>query len=440
MAELPSTLKNIEMIILDMDGVLTSEEAYWDTAGLVVRDILESPAFLGLSPQEYTPVMDLYYNRLIRGNRTDWRKFLPRQMIVNCKSRGINSNWDLAYLTLGVYLVTLFSPSFYVFNEFLELDFQAEAIEDPAKAQSIQIKAKDSLEPVWDDLRSIATQGSWSQFLRLKDFHLWGNYFRRQKRLVAPLKNIAVQLMDDFHPDIKGLHLLDELNTLLQRHPSLRIPLFGRNTALWHDCRDLFQKWYLGEELYEKTYNRPVMYRPKPGLIHNEEPLLGRENTHQCLTQLKEAGYTLGIATGRPRMEIMTPLQKWDMLSYFEPNRIVTFDEVEEAEKQLHRQQIMKSIGKPHPFPFLRAIYPEGNVTNLFSHDPGSLPDPSKVLVVGDAQADIWAAKQIPCPSAAVLTGAIGPSARQHLEDAEPDLICENLLELTQALVTAKQT
>ena len=62
------------------------------------------------------------------------------------------------------------------------------------------------------------------------------------------------------------------------------------------------------------------------------------------------------------------------------------------------------------------------------------VPDIHKVLIVGDAQADIWAARTINCPSVAVLSGAIGPTSRRQLEEAHPDLLCENILELTHLL------
>ena len=35
MTDLPNTFAHVDLMILDMDGVLTSEEAYWDAAGLV---------------------------------------------------------------------------------------------------------------------------------------------------------------------------------------------------------------------------------------------------------------------------------------------------------------------------------------------------------------------------------------------------------------------
>ncbi len=451
MVDLPAQFHDIELVILDMDGVITSEEAYWDSAGLVVREILESPAYLGLSPPYYTPISEVFYHKLVGADHSRMRKYLPSDLIRHFKSRGINSNWDLAYLTVGLYLAPLFSSTLCTIARYSRVGKRdhgkfhsvGEQIRNEEIPSSFEIDdqkvdwLKEELSPRWDDLLSKAEHGEWTTFLRTADFHLWGAFYRKLKWSIAPVSNITLRIIDDFHPDQRGLRLLDELNTLLCREHSHRWTIFGRNTALWEDCRDLFQRWYLGQELYEKIYDQPLLYGPKPGLVHNEEPLFGREKTHRCLTKLKDAGLKLGIATGRPRMEIMTPLKEWGMTHYFEEERIVTHDEVEQAEQELKQRNIEKNIGKPHPYAFLQSIYPEKSAVELIEVE-SSLPDAHKILVVGDAQADIWAAQKIGCHCAAVLSGAIGNQGKRYLEEAKPDVICETIFDLTDALVALK--
>jgi len=449
MTELPASFRDIEWLILDMDGVLTNEQAYWDTAGLVIRDLLESPAHLGLDPAQFTPIADLFYHRMNRGTRSDWRKYLPPELIVTCKSRGINSNWDLAYLVAGLYLAPLFSP-FSSLCELLtgpsggsgEANGSLEATAEPdSDSHPARVPAADlgeCLAPIRKRLQEQVKKEEWDRFLRLRDLPLWGAYFRKQNHRISPVHNIELRVMDDFHPDIRGLRLLDELNRLVETKSGLRYTLFGRRTALWEDCRDLFQQWYLGESLYESVYGRSVLYRPKPGFIHREEPLNGREKTRACLTRLREAGFRLGIATGRPRLEILTPLQEWDFLSFFEDERIVTHDEVEAAEAELKKQGIPELLGKPHPFAFVRSIYPHEPLEALLQYCAHPIPDARKVLIVGDAVADIWAARQIGCPSAALLSGAMGITGYRQLEEAKPDVICHDFVELTHALINRK--
>ena len=459
MVDLPASFKDIELIVLDMDGVITSEQSYWDVAGLVVREIVESPAFLGLSPNHYTPVANIFYQKLANGTRLDWRKYLPPELIKKCKLRGINSNWDLAYVTAGLYLAPLFAPVIKLFrnitepqfqNKLQNADFYKEGVdeEDPLIAgddvpqtdlyNKYSYQLRDSLSPIWDHLETLAQKEKWGNFLQANDFYLWGDFFRSLNHSINPLKNIELLIIDDFHPDIKGLRLLDELNGLIHRLPYSRIPIFGRNTTLWDECRDLFQGWYLGEKLYEQTYHRPLPYGPKPGLIYKEEPLHNRDNTHSCLQLLNKAGFKLGIATGRPRMEIMTPLKHWNMLDYFDPSRIAAYDEVETAEKDLITKFADVKLSKPHPFCFLKAIYPEKTNEEIYQLSGKPIPDRSKILIVGDAQADIWAAQRISCQSVGLLSGAIGPGSRRQLEDAKPDAVCADIMELSQALYSMK--
>lgn len=437
MVDLPSSFRDIHTVVLDMDGVLTSEEAYWDAAGLVLRELLESPAYLGLSPPHYSPVSELYYQKLAKATRSEWRKYLPPELIVHCKARGINSNWDLAYLAAGLYLAPLFRESLSVLGE--AFGPKGEPAQSGGGAGPGLGGLKNRLEPVWPSIEQSARAGRWNQVLRAEHFHLWGEYFRDREIVVNPAPRIELRIMDDFHPDVRGLRMLDALNGLLDGKIRALGPVFGRASALWDDCRDLFQRWYLGEGLYEELYGKPMYYKPKPGLIHGEQPLHGLEKTRSCLTRLRDAGYTLGIATGRPRMEILTPLEEWGLMEFFDPARISTHTEIENAEAELAGKGIEAKLGKPHPYVFLRSIYPDWDTERLATRE-GIIEDARGVLVVGDAQADIWAAQAIGCPCAALLSGAIGPSARKHLESAKPDVILNDLPELADRLAALNST
>lgn len=442
MVDLPDSFKEIEMIILDMDGVVTSEESYWDTAGLTIQDLLESPAFLGLNPPAYSPVLDVFYKRLIRGDRTEWRKYLPPELILHIKTKGINSNWDLTYIVLGLYLALLFRTPvnalyYYVFHPHEELPSGPKDIpvDIPAEIHLMQ----DSLEPIWDDIISKVKEKRWNELLRMDQLYLWGDYLRRKKVQVSPVSHVDLRIMDDFHPDVRGLALLQELNLLIDSKHRYGIDLFGRDALLWEDCRLLFQSWYLGSELYHQSYETDVPYHNKPGLIHGETPLHGLKKTHEYLSKLKEAGFTLGIGTGRPRREIITPLTEWNMLEYFSEDRISTYDEVENAEIELNLNNESKRLGKPHPYMFARSIFPEKHTKELAATED-RIPNAEKVLIVGDAQADLWPAQTMKCHAAAVLSGAIGVSAKKELEVAKPDVICHDIIELTEALVKLKTT
>ncbi|MBI1387054.1 MAG: HAD hydrolase-like protein [bacterium] len=429
---------NIRIVLLDMDGVLTSEEAYWDAAGLTVREILESPAYLGLNPAEYTPVVDLFYKKLSRGDRTEQRKYLPNALIAACKIRGINSNWDLAYLALGLYLAPLLSPLFIYFS----LIAKGAGDSDLASMRDVnridEGALKECLAPAWDRLIDCVRQRREYEFLRARDLHLWGDYFRRMGRIAAPYNQPERLVREAIPSNRRGLELLDALNGMTPGNENHAQRWFGRSTEFWRDARDIFQSWYLGGELYHESYGVALPFGPKPGLIHQEEPLLGRGSTHLSLQKLKNAGIEIGIATGRPRREILTPLKRWDALKYFAPDRIATHDEVEQAETELRESGMEARIGKPHPFIFLRALFPVRSNKDLveFQSESEAL---NHVLIVGDAQADIWAAQAMGSPCAAVLSGVAGQTDPDGLLSSQPAAVFDTLTEIIEKIVDTKK-
>jgi len=73
-------LEKYNTLIFDMDGVITSEECYWDTAALTVWEMHYGNA--GADKVRHIRAELFYDDRLIK----------------LFKERGVNSNWDLAYL------------------------------------------------------------------------------------------------------------------------------------------------------------------------------------------------------------------------------------------------------------------------------------------------------------------------------------------------------
>ncbi len=88
----PIDFKNI---IFDMDGVITSEYIYWDTAALTVYELLLDYRFYGKSEIDRESCLENYgeLRRLIFDNDKTIRAV---------KALGVNTNWDLAYLTFCV--------------------------------------------------------------------------------------------------------------------------------------------------------------------------------------------------------------------------------------------------------------------------------------------------------------------------------------------------
>ena len=98
MAKCAQFLDKYEYIIFDMDGVITSEENYWDIAALTVYELLNSSRYYG---NEQLDVIDC----LNRVKEIRSEVFYNDKIITLVKERGVNSNWDLGYVVFA-YMLT----------------------------------------------------------------------------------------------------------------------------------------------------------------------------------------------------------------------------------------------------------------------------------------------------------------------------------------------
>ena len=95
------------LLIFDLDGVITSEEAYLDAAGLTLHELLYSPRYWNLDNSEldaegfYQPATSAQESRSIS------RATFPESKILALKARSINSNWDTCYVAACFHLITL---------------------------------------------------------------------------------------------------------------------------------------------------------------------------------------------------------------------------------------------------------------------------------------------------------------------------------------------
>ncbi|MCL6455156.1 MAG: hypothetical protein K6T78_16265, partial [Alicyclobacillus sp.] len=230
----------IATILFDIDGVLLSEESYFDASALTVWELLTSPSYLGLSVPglpAYRPDPDARTIRAIRSAVFDDDRVLDFM-----KQRGINANWDMVYLQFAAQLAAA---------------WEAAGVGMPTR---------------WtvDGLRALgpALDGGAVQFAAIPEwFHGCADkadlFARTAERLQGP----------DAH-------------------------------ALWDIGREAFQAWYLGDEHYEGPPSG------KRGFLQQEVPLVPADAISRLLSTLRGAGFRLGIATGRPRLETYVPLRQ----------------------------------------------------------------------------------------------------------------------------------
>jgi len=96
LSRLQAFLDKYDTILLDMDGVITSEEIYWDTAALTVWEMLGSDRYFGT--ESFNPAMADSVSAIRK------QVFAGDDLIKTVKARGVNNNWDLAWLVIGMAL------------------------------------------------------------------------------------------------------------------------------------------------------------------------------------------------------------------------------------------------------------------------------------------------------------------------------------------------
>lgn len=365
------------LVIFDLDGVITSEDAYWDTAGLVLHELLYSPRYwnVGAASGVYQPVQSAEESHELS------RKIYPESVIVSLKARSVNSNWDTCYVGFGLYLVELLTL----------------------------VPDRSALFPLrpWEE--------DWIAAFRLQLVHV-----EREK--------VGAYMQQPFDAPIfqgySGVDLIKRLNVWATEVLGQEVhDVFGRYSPSWKFCCNLFQEWYLGEKLYTQTEGHPPAQPGKPGCILFEQPLLPVEQIRASLAALRARGYTLGVATGRPGEEALGPLRNYGLLDYFDTRHIVTDAEVARAEARLREQGITTSLVKPHPYPFLSAADPDYQPEQPF-------PPRGSFIVVGDTPSDVRGARAAGALSFAVLTGARTHEARTLLEQQQPDFIIADMTEV----------
>lgn len=328
-------LNNFDKIIFDLDGVITSELAYWYSAACGAYDMLfnyEQYGKCGIDEERCRKDYREIYNVIMCGGKT----------VRAVKRLAVNTNYDLLYV--------VFCVSKYLNPDLDTLD-----------------------EAHFDSVRMF-------------------------------IENI----------DMKAPELYDSLSALLSTSmPEYEDGHFKHSGDFFEkEVIGTFQKWYLGTDEFE-------------GLITSDELLFDPESIEKMLKELKEKGIRLGIGTGRPDIEMLRPLEKFNILKYFDKNMICTLDDVFAAEQEFNPAQ---PLSKPDPFVFLKAALGEKHSTKEILDGDYTYAELTKTLIVGDAPSDLFSAQRGGFEFLAVLTGVEGDGMRQYFIDNKADYILDNVL------------
>jgi len=376
----------IKTILFDVDGVMLSEERYFDASALTVWEMLYSPQYLGLKADSFTPAPVESEIRRVRE-----QVFAKDEVLNFIKSRGINSNWDMVFLTFSYQLVRL-----------------VEALKEQLGEKATGL---------------FSGQVDRAELAKLRE---WGASFAPDFAV-----DFAAFTADFAKGSAQKAEMLLYLNQIAKERCGVETDMFSRNSGLWQLCQKTFQEWYLGDERVAASIGRKTRQPGKKGFLTDEIPIVPPAEMIELFRTLKEKGYTLGIGTGRPTIETHVPLTELKVLEWFDPNRVVTASHVLEAEEEYPEQAPMS---KPHPFSYVKGLLglstPNSEVASF------SLPiaNGEEVLIVGDSPADFLAARSIGCKFAATLTGLSGQEARAKFEEVKADYILDDVRDVLSIL------
>lgn len=413
------------LVVFDLDGVITSEDAYWDAAGLTLHELCYSPRYWNLDKSalgadgQYQPVMTA------EESRSTSRARFPEGEILALKARSINSNWDTCYVMACFHLIDLLSgvPDLTDLLPLQPWDFEWLA---SFRKQGIQKKRLPGSKQLFN----------WSH-LDVES----GDHGTDPVNPVTALFNLPV------FKGYVGLELINRFDLYASELLGYAIEgVFSRYSPYWTFCQDIFQEWYLGDELYTQTYGHLPEQRGKPGCIHFEQPLLPLDKVRFTLEALRRQEYVLGFATGRTYQEAMYPLAMYGLHCYFDEEHSATYDYVERAEAVLRNYGDDTLLGKPHPFQFLVAVdhdYQNSKALPACVKSSGAvqlaqsrmLAPADPFIVVGDSTSDILGGRAAGAITVAVLTGARTSEARRLLQESRPDFTIKDITELPELLV-----
>lgn len=337
--KLAKFLDKYDTVIFDMDGVITSEQNYWNCAALTVWEYLKWNRDGGKNIDTEWAEQHL---KEIRS-----RVFCNDEIISVLKGKGVNSNWDLGYVT--VLLAWICGGKEY--------------------------------------------DGDFADVLRL------------------------AKILPD--------NILDAYDTLAKKasdRAGFDYDWTRRNELMWRTMVKLFQEWFLGDEL-----NHASLHGKKSGLLNNEQPIVDKDKLCKMLELLSKTKRVC-TGTGRPYIEMIRPLEAWNIKQYFSPDGLCNYDHVAAAEKALNSS----ALTKPHPYMFLKALYGTDYVDKKLIAGDYDKEKIKTTLVVGDAGADVLAAHAMGADFCAVLTGIQGEGAKGYFEKLDAEYILKNVLDFVE--------
>ncbi|MFK4998350.1 HAD family hydrolase [Bacillus sp. N9] len=324
----------IKTVLFDVDGVLLSEERYFDMSALTVWEVLYSNKYVGLAPEKFKAEPSDEEITAIRAE-----VFQNDQVLKLMKSGGINSNWDMIYLTATYQLIRLL-----------------EQVKDTEKEKIIKWVSNEIDRSVLLEMAEVFAK---------KDVVL----------------DFSASLTDFSNAEQSKAGLFAHLDFLAREKLGVEATVFGQIGELWSTYELIAQEWYVGDKHVVSSTGRTPVQTGKKGFLSDEKTLRSPGN-FELFQALKEAGITIGIGTGRPRLETIEPFKHLGWLQYFDVNYIVTADDVLAAEAELKEGP---SLSKPHPYTYVLGLSGKMKSPEQCLAEKLPIENGNELLIVGDS-------------------------------------------------------
>jgi phosphoglycolate phosphatase-like HAD superfamily hydrolase len=198
---------DLELLIFDLDGVVTSEQKYWNTARLTVWELISRSPYLGLTnyfgADLTTPEQVLAHADHV----------IDTGFITELKNRAVNSNWDLTFFVFSLHLIGIL--------------------------QQIAIPPVSNL-PIATQLATIGQAVAAQPPDRL-----------------AQCSHQVIQQFWDATMDLKGSAVQEYVEIFATQLLGQSIAIF--NSDLWSLCYQNFQDWYEAKKGYQLPDDETVL-------------------------------------------------------------------------------------------------------------------------------------------------------------------------------------
>ncbi len=203
-------MNDLELLVFDLDGVITSEQKYWNTSRLTVWEMLCRSNYIGLA--EYFGVILTNPDAVLENGE----RLISTSFIAELKNRAVNSNWDLTFFVVSLHIIGIVAQ----LNR-AHLDI-------------------------------LNNSGVDEQFKLI-------NYFCRDKNIDQSITQYIIQDFWKESIDLKGTAVQEYVPVFANKIIGKNLDLFRTDSHLWKLCYENFQAWYEGRNEYQLPDDETVL-------------------------------------------------------------------------------------------------------------------------------------------------------------------------------------